>query len=64
MNSWIRQTAKADGVLDYDRAAANPEQPDRMKDGIHIGDGLHPNTRGGELMAETAFRLMQEKAVL
>lgn len=64
LNTWIRQTAQADGVLDYDRVAANPEQPDRMKDGIHIGDGLHPNTRGGERMAETAFRLMQEKAAL
>lgn len=32
---------------------------ERMKDGIHIGDGLHPNTKGGQLMAQTAYRVIQ-----
>lgn len=58
-NSWIREKSGADGVLDYDRATADEENPERMKKGIHIGDGLHPNTRGGELMADLAFELIR-----
>ena len=42
-------------MIDYDKAAADKANPGKMKKGIHLGDGLHPNTRGGELMAEVAF---------
>lgn len=49
----------AEGVLDYDRAAADGMYKERMKDGIHIGDGLHTNTKGGQLMAQTAYRVIQ-----
>lgn len=58
-NNWIREKAEADGVIDYDKAAADRNTPGRMKEGIHIGDGLHPNTRGGELMAEPAFEMIR-----
>lgn len=61
-NTWIREKSEADGVVDYDKATADPENPSRMKNGIHIGDGLHPNTKGGEIMAETAFRMIRDKA--
>lgn len=58
-NQWIREQSDAEGVLDYDRAAADGMYKERMKDGIHIGDGLHPNTKGGQLMAQTAYRVIQ-----
>lgn len=54
-NAWIREASGEDGVIDYDKAAADKANPGKMKKGIHLGDGLHPNTRGGELMAEVAF---------
>lgn len=57
-NRWIRTESNADGVLDYDSEAADEGHDERLKEGIHIGDGLHPNTRGGELMAETAYRVI------
>ena len=60
-NAWIREQSGADGVIDYDKAAADEENPGRMKEGIHIGDGLHPNTRGGELMADLAFEAIKSK---
>lgn len=59
-DQWIREESGADGVPDYDRAAADEAHPERMKDGIHIGDGLHPNTSGGRLMAQTAYRVIRD----
>ena len=58
-DQWIREQSDADGILDYDRAAADGMHAERMKDGIHIGDGLHPNTKGGQLMAQTAYRVIR-----
>ena len=60
-NAWIREQSGADGVIDYDKAAADEENSGRMKDGIHIGDGLHPNTKGGELMAGLAYEKIKSK---
>lgn len=55
-NRWLREKADADGVIDYAAAVADENNHSAMRDGLHIGDGLHPNTKGGEVMAELAFR--------
>lgn len=55
LNTWIKEKSQADGVIDYAQAATDPKNPSHMKNGIHIGDGLHPNTQGGRIMAQAAF---------
>ncbi|WP_195420684.1 hypothetical protein [Faecalicatena contorta] len=51
-NQWIREQRLADGGVDFDRAVADRVNPCRMAEGLHLGDGVHPNTEGGILMAE------------
>jgi lysophospholipase L1-like esterase len=41
-----------DGCFDYDAAVRDPARPDYMREDCHICDGLHPNDKGGALMAE------------
>lgn len=53
VNAWIRKGELHDGVIDFDMALKNEDNNSKLKDGCHIGDGLHPNTKGGELMAGT-----------
>lgn len=52
MNEWIRKAAFFGAVIDYDRVLRDPNQQDRVKEGLTIGDGLHPNEIGGKLMAD------------
>lgn len=40
-----------DGWFDYDAAVRDEARPGYMRPDCHICDGLHPNDRGGELMA-------------
>ena len=51
INSWIRSQSAFDGVIDYDAAMHSENDPRYLKDGLHLGDGLHPNDIGGETMA-------------
>ncbi|MCR5669463.1 MAG: hypothetical protein K6G10_00510 [Butyrivibrio sp.] len=51
VNDWIRQCDGIDGFFDYDKALLDPQKEGCMKEGCHIGDGLHPNSEGGSLMA-------------
>lgn len=51
-NQWIREQRLANGFVDFDRAVADRVNPCRMAEGLHLGDGVHPNTEGGILMAE------------
>lgn len=52
VNLWIRNQDLSDGVIDFDRATARDKE--YMKEELHIGDGLHPNEKGGKVMAEEA----------
>lgn len=52
VNEWIRKAAFFGAVIDYDRVLRDPNQQDRVKEGLTIGDGLHPNEIGGKLMAD------------
>jgi lysophospholipase L1-like esterase len=58
LNYWLRDFCARQGLvyLDYYSAMANPDGS--MKDGISIGDGVHPNAQGYAIMAPLA-----EKAI-
>lgn len=52
VNDWIRTSGAYDAVVDFDRAVADPTDPDRILPAYDSGDGLHPNDAGYEAMAE------------
>lgn len=54
-NAWIRSQTISDGFIDFEKAMQKMDAPSYMKDGLHIGDGLHPNAEGGAVMAETVL---------
>jgi alanine-glyoxylate transaminase / serine-glyoxylate transaminase / serine-pyruvate transaminase len=42
VNDWIRQSAKFDGVIDFERAVQDPSNPSAMLRAYDHGDHLHP----------------------
>jgi lysophospholipase L1-like esterase len=52
VNRWIRTSGEWDGVIDFDRAVRDPNQPLRMLPAYDSGDHLHPNDAGMRAMAE------------
>ncbi|WP_433360029.1 SGNH/GDSL hydrolase family protein [Actinoplanes sp. CA-142083] len=52
VNRWIRTGGEYDAVADFDRALADPADPDRLNPAYDGGDGLHPNDAGMRAMAE------------
>lgn len=53
-NDLIRTGEGLDGWVDLDAALRDPDDPHRMQEGLHLGDGVHPNWAGGTKMARTA----------
>jgi lysophospholipase L1-like esterase len=53
VNNWIRRSGEYDAVADFDRALADPADPDRLNPAYDGGDGLHPNDAGMRAMADT-----------
>ncbi|MGW3556334.1 SGNH/GDSL hydrolase family protein [Streptomyces sp. NPDC000963] len=51
-NHWVRTSGAYDAVVDFDRALADPADPDRFLPAYDSGDGLHPNDAGYRAMAE------------
>ncbi len=51
VNEWIRTGHAFDGVIDFDKAARDPEHPDRMLPVNDGGDHLHPGDAGYKAMA-------------
>jgi lysophospholipase L1-like esterase len=51
VNRRIRASRFPDGIVDFDRALRDPEDPSRMRRAYDSGDGLHPNARGYRRMA-------------
>jgi lysophospholipase L1-like esterase len=56
INTWIRQINGADGVIDFDIALADPDDPSKMKT-EYQSDKLHPNDKGYQKMAEIAAKV-------
>lgn len=52
LNELIRKNQEiADGFLDLDQIMRKQEDIHFMKDGMHLGDGVHPNEAGGREIA-------------
>jgi lysophospholipase L1-like esterase len=51
VNHWIRTSGKFDGVIDFDRAVRNPEQPTALLAAFDTGDHLHLNPDGYKCLA-------------
>ena len=52
VNAWIRTGGAFDGVIDFEKAVADPQHPDRMLAAYDSGDHLHPNDAGYKTMGE------------
>ncbi|GHD56256.1 hypothetical protein GCM10010317_042470 [Streptomyces mirabilis] len=60
VNRWIRTSGRFDAVVDFDRAARDPRQPARLLTAIDVGDHLHLNPAGYQLLADAVpARLFQ-----
>ena len=65
VNQWIRTSGEWDGVIDFDRAVRDPNQPLRMLPAYDSGDHLHPNDAGMRAMADAIpLRLFRHDARL
>ena len=51
LNAWIRTSGAYDGVIDFDAAVRDPDQPTRFRWDLHGGDWLHPSDAGYLAMA-------------
>lgn len=52
LNGFIRKNQEiADGFLDLDQVMRKQKDIHFMKDGMHLGDGVHPNEAGGRRIA-------------
>ena len=51
LNRWIRTGHEFDGVIDFDAAVRDPNEPTQIKDGFHMGDHLHGSDAGYAAMA-------------
>jgi lysophospholipase L1-like esterase len=52
INTWIRGTREADGVIDFDAALRDPADPTRLRANLQSGDWLHPNDAGYRVMGD------------
>jgi lysophospholipase L1-like esterase len=60
LNEWIRTSKSYDGVIDFDAATRDPENPKQIRPSFNIRDHLHPNDVGYKAMAD-AFDLSMFK---
>ena len=51
LNHWIRTSDAFDGVVDVDQVLRDPSHPTRLLPAYDSGDHLHPNTNGGQAIA-------------
>lgn len=52
VNNWIRTSGVFDGVVDFEAAVRDPQQPTRMLAAYDSGDHLHPNDAGYKAMGD------------
>ncbi|MFR9787467.1 SGNH/GDSL hydrolase family protein [Streptomyces sp. MB22_4] len=63
VNRWIRTSGRFDAVLDFDRAVRDPEQPRRIQPSSDVGDHLHLNPAGYQVLADTVPDRLFEQPV-
>lgn len=54
LNALLLASKAFDGVVDFDKAVRDPQQPSRMLPAFDCGDHLHPNDAGYQAMAGAA----------
>jgi lysophospholipase L1-like esterase len=52
VNTWIRTSHRFDAVIDFDRAARDPQQPRQILPAYDVGDHLHFNPDGYHALAD------------
>jgi lysophospholipase L1-like esterase len=52
LNEWIRTSKAYDGVIDFDAATKDPDNPKQIRPAFNIRDHLHPNDAGYKAMAD------------
>jgi lysophospholipase L1-like esterase len=52
VNEWIRTSKAFDGIIDFEKAVRDPNDPDRILAAYDGGDHLHPSDAGYKAMAE------------
>ncbi|MYS20045.1 Lysophospholipase L1 [Streptomyces sp. DvalAA-14] len=52
VNSWIRTAGAFDGVVDFEKAVADPADPAALNPAYDSGDHLHPNEAGMQALAD------------
>lgn len=52
VNQWIRTSHSFDGVVDFDKAVRDPQNPQRYAPQYDSGDHLHPSDAGYKAMAD------------
>ncbi|KUL54998.1 SGNH/GDSL hydrolase family protein [Streptomyces sp. NRRL S-1521] len=50
-NDWVRTSGEYDAYVDFDKALADPDDPQRLAPEYDSGDHLHPNDAGYRAMA-------------
>ena len=50
-NRWIRTSGAFDGVVDFDKAVADPADPAALNPAYDSGDHIHPNEDGMQALA-------------
>lgn len=58
INEWIRTTDNYDGVIDFDKATADPNDAEALRGDLQ-SDWLHPNAEGYKLMGEFAAKVVK-----
>ena len=54
LNAWIRESGEFDGVIDFDKITAGPDDPTRINPAfLFENDWLHLNAQGYELMGKS-----------
>lgn len=52
VNEFIRTSGAFDGVIDFDKAIRDPDNPNRILPEYDSGDNIHPNDAGYQAMAD------------
>jgi lysophospholipase L1-like esterase len=52
VNTWIRTSHRFDALIDFDRAARDPQQPRQILPAYDVGDHLHFNPDGYHALAD------------
>lgn len=59
-NELIRTGTIADKIVDLDAVMRDPDDSHQMRANLHLGDGVHPNWKGGARMASEVLKALEE----